>query len=162
MAWLAAATIGGAVIGGIASGRAADKAVEGSGEAARILKEATDKAGMDATQLIRSAQDRIARAGRQTLNLLGSAQKRVTKPFQEGNVLAQGVISAGLEQQRNAILGQPTDFSAFDPQTIRVPPGIITQNLKLGAGPPQPVAQPAVAQPQNPLIPNNRFTGKIL
>ena len=44
--------------------------------------------------------------------------------FQGGNMQAQGVQSAGLPQQINALLGLPTDFSGLQPQALASPEGL--------------------------------------
>ena len=113
---------------------------------------ATDKAEREIVPRFQKASEGVRRAGRQTLNLLGTTGPRVTRPFQEGNVAAQGIIASGLEQQQNAILGLPTDFSAFQPQTLHVPGQINTQQFSLGG--PQPAAPvPSPFQGPQPTTP---------
>lgn len=156
----AVATVVGAGIGAFSKNKSAKKLAKAQEESSRRFQAGVERAGGLVTEGLGRAQDLTRRATRQSLNLLGQTPERVTAPFQKGNVLAQGAISAGLEQQQAAILGQPTDFSAFAPQTIRAPRGINTQNLQLGLPQPPPAVDPNAANP-NILDPNQQFTGRI-
>ncbi len=157
--WVAGATIAGAVIGGVSSSKASKKGIKGQEKAARIFREGTEKAGATSTELINNARRLTRRAARQNLQLLGKTRQQVTEPFQQGNVAAQGAIAAGLQQQQNALLGAPTDFSAFQPQEIRIPNKINTAGLKLNLPAQQPPPNPLAGPLNIPINPGNFLGG---
>lgn len=82
------------------------------------------------------------------LDILGQSIPQQLQAFQAGNVGAQGQVAAGLPQFQAAILGQPTDFSAFQPSTIPFDAGFTQQTLPFG----QPAQQAQQAQQVQALI----------
>jgi hypothetical protein len=86
------------------------------------------------------------------LDVLGETIPQQFSAFQQGNVGAQGALLAGLPQFQNAILGLPTDFSGFQPQTIDFNTGFAQQQLpefisSTTALAPEEVANPLAGRP---------------
>jgi len=63
------------------------------------------------------------------LQALQASQPQQLSTFQQGNVQAQGTIAGGLPQIQSAILGTPTDFSAFQPQQVSFDPSFLQQEF---------------------------------
>lgn len=120
--WVAAAVVGGAVIGAVGTSRAGKAATAGQKDAAGILSAAAAQARREI--IPRFEQARIAqREGfGGALNLLGQTPEQVRAPFQQGNVLAQEQIGRGLGQTQNALLGRPVNLSGFQARSVPTPP----------------------------------------
>ena len=71
-------------------------------------------------------------------DVFGQVIPQQVSAAQQGNMAAQQQMAAALPQIQNAILGLPTDFSAFQPQGINVDTSF--------AQTPMPQFQPAQAQ----------------
>jgi len=141
--WVAAAVVGGAVIGAVGTRQAGKAAAKGQERASDTLAAAAARAREEI--IPRFEQARIAQ--RQgfggALNLLGQTPEQVTAPFQQGNVLAQEQIGRGLGQVQNAILGSPIDLSGFQARSVPTPPPLEIPQLP---GQPAPSQMP----PQQP------------
>jgi len=143
--------VAGPIIGGIFSGRAADKAREGQQEALGVTTAATAQARGDINRLF--GQGRIAqRQGfGQALDLLGQTPEQVRDPFQQGNVLAQEQVGRGLGQVRNAILGSPIDLSGFQARSVQTPPPLqLPQSQQPPAQIPPNIPGAGLRPPPNP------------
>jgi len=154
MTWLATATIGGAIIGGVASDRASKRAAKGASDALDVSTAATKQARGDVAQLFKTAGESRKAAFDTTLDFLSGAPSKQIAPFQGGNVLAQEQISRGLPQIRNAILGLETDLSGFTPRTVGTPESF---NFDLSGLRPEPVA----ATPGTTTPGASRFAGSF-
>ena len=118
---IGAAIIGSAVIGGIATSRAAGKAAKGQERALGAATAATERARGDVTRLFGTAGEARERGFGRALDFLSTAPGTQIAPFQRGNILAQEQIARGLPQIQRAILGQPVDLSGFTARTIGAP-----------------------------------------
>jgi hypothetical protein len=75
------------------------------------------------------------RAGFQSvLDILGQAAPQQFGAFQQGNVGAQQALLAGLPQIQNALLGQPVNLAALQPQTIGFSTDFAQQQLPAFGG----------------------------
>lgn len=129
--WLSGAV---AAVGSIAGGlwganedrkanKDAIKAQEQQNEAnQKFLRQQAQVARHDMIPLFDAAhQNRIAGADA-AMNALRMGMWNQIPAFQQGNVGAQQTLLAGLPQIQNAILGNPVDFSALQPQQIKLNP----------------------------------------
>ena len=94
----------------------------------------------DALALFPQAQASRAAGFESALDIFRQTIPSQIDVFQQGNVGAQQALIAGMPQFQNAILGLPTDMSAFQPQRLNVDTSF-TQ---------QPVAPPQQQQPVAP------------
>ena len=158
MSVIAAAVIGTAVVGGVASSKAADKSTSAANKGIASTENLAKQARTDSINLfsrgMQSSQNGIAGA----LKFYQDNAKAKINPFIQGNVAAQRVIGQGAMQANNAILGLPVDMSfAAQPQALAANySGITSAQLPalgapaaspLGATAPQAVA----AQAADPL-----------
>lgn len=148
MSVVAAAVIGSAVVGGVASKKAADKAADASKKGIASTESLANQARTDAINLFQqskvSAQNGIGSA----LNFYQQNAQAKINPFVQGNVAAQQVLGQGATQANNAILGLPVDMSfANQPTTLGADYSGITsaQMPTLGAG---ALTQEPVVAPQ--------------
>ena len=116
-----AAIIGSAVIGGLATSRAAKKAAKGQERALAASTAATDRARGDVTRLFGTAGEARERGFGRALDFLSTAPDIQIAPFQRGNILAQEQIARGLPQIQRAIRGQPVDLSGFQARSVGAP-----------------------------------------
>ena len=119
MSAVATAVIGSAVVGGIASNKAAGKAADGSKKGIEATQQAARQARNDSINLfsrgMQSAQSGIGGA----LNFYQNNATAKVQPFVQGNIAAQQVLGQGATQANNAILGLPVDMSfANNPQSL--------------------------------------------
>lgn len=121
MSWIAAATIGGAVISGIASNSAADKAAKGQDNALAASQAGTNRARTDIMDQFGRADAMQNQAFSDTRNFLAGSLPAQIQPFQSGNIAAQEQLARGLPQIQNAILGNQIDLSGFQPQAVPIP-----------------------------------------
>jgi len=109
---------------------------------AAFIEEKTSQAREEAIPLFRQAQENRLLGGQGALDIFGQSIPQQQEQFQEGNVLAQAVQLGGLEQVRNAILGQPVDLSGARPLRIPTDTSFIPQQLpEFNLGTPQTPSQ---------------------
>ena len=117
--WVAA---GGAVLGAItgdrASSRATDAQSDSEARALEFQRQASEQARNAAIPLFQSARDNSRQGFQGALDVLGQSIPQQLSMLQEGNVNAQNTLGQGLQQQQNAILGNPISNEAFQPQTL--------------------------------------------
>lgn len=121
MSWIATAIVGSAVIGGVASNRAASKAAKGQERALGASSAATDLARTDVKRLFGQAGESRKRGFGNALDFISGSPSKQIVPFQRGNVLAQEQVSRGLPQIQNALLGLPVDLSEFTSRSVGTP-----------------------------------------
>jgi hypothetical protein len=130
MSWVAAATIGSAVIGGVSSRKASKDAQKGVERGQDILKEAVERGRSDILSRFPEVQAAIGQGFGESRNLLaGTAFPGQVGAFQQGNLQAQEAIQAGLPQQINAIMGLPVDLTGLQPRQISVDPNMFQAQL---------------------------------
>ena len=143
-----AAIIGSAVIGGIATSRAAGKAAKGQERALGAATTATGQARGDVTRLFGTAGEARERGFGRALDFLSKAPGAQIAPFQRGNILAQEQIARGLPQIQRAILGQPTDLSGFQARTVGAPESFNIDLSGFRREPEAPIATPGTQETQ--------------
>ena len=128
MSVVAAAVIGSAVVGGIASNSASKKAAKASQaatdgqltlgrESNDLTEKMAEQARTDVNRLFGQSEGN-KRAGIQAgLDLYGKTIPAQFDQMRQGNLNAQSMLSGSLQQQNNAILGgAPVDYSQYQPQ----------------------------------------------
>jgi hypothetical protein len=151
MSWLATqviATVGSAVIGGIATNKASKRAAQGQKEALKASTAATSLARRDVTKAFEGARESRRRGFENALSLLSGSAERQIAPFQKGNIQAQAQIARGLPQIQNAILGQPTDLSGFTPRSVGAPSSFNIDPSQFRAEPTEPVIPEGYMSPE--------------
>lgn len=127
---LAVGSISGALSGRSAR-RSASRAADAERDSQALALERTDemaeRARTDATNLFSSGQQNALRGFGAANDLLGESIPEQIRTFQSGNMGAQDQIRAGAQQQQNAILGGPIDYSAFQTRQIAPPSASIFQ-----------------------------------
>lgn len=122
MSKIAAAVIGSAVIGGISSNIAANKAAGAAKDstAAQLAHQERmyDKARDDINRLFPQATERRNQGFQQQMDFLSSAMPATMDIMQQGNMNAQGVLAGSMPQMQNAILGGQIDYGFMQPQQI--------------------------------------------
>jgi hypothetical protein len=117
--WVAA---GGAVLGAItgdrSSSRATDAQSDSEARALEFQRQASEQARNAAIPLFQSARDNSRQGFQGALDVLGQSIPQQLSMLQEGNVNAQNTLGQGLQQQQNAILGNPISNEAFQPQSL--------------------------------------------
>ena len=136
------ATVGSAVIGGIASDRASKRAAKGQKRALEASQTATGAAGTELRSRFGLADVARQRGFGQALDVLAGAPEQQIAPFQQGNILAQEQISRGLPQIQNAILGRDIDLAGFTPRNVGQPSdfNFDLSGINVGVTPPTPAA----------------------
>ena len=109
--------------------RSTDAQLEASREAQRIIQENTQRARTDAINLFGSGQANRLAGANQGLQLFGQSLPSQLGAIQQGNRSAQETLIAGLPQFQNAILGNPVDFSQFQPSSVNVNTDFFQQQL---------------------------------
>lgn len=137
---LAAAVVGAAVVGGVASNVAANKASkaqrQASDAAIGATKQAATGATSDVNRIFPQAQETANLGFQGALDVFGQSAPAQMDVFQQGNLGAQQQLLAGLPQIQNAILGGNVDLSGLQPFKIQQPDlGFLNQQL-----PPAPLA----------------------
>lgn len=152
------ATVGSAVIGGVASERASKRAAKGQKRALEASQTATGVAGTELRSRFGLADVARQRGVGQALDVLAGAPEKQIAPFQQGNILAQEQISRGLPQIQNAILGRDIDLAGFVPRNVGQPSdfNFDLSGINVGVTPPTPAAfTPAVFRREDV----EKFTG---
>ena len=80
-----------------------------------MLKEARDTARGDVERLMPEAQVLRGLGAQNAIDIFGSSLPHQFGAFQQGNMDAQQMVMGGLQQQNNAIMGMPVDYSGFQP-----------------------------------------------
>jgi hypothetical protein len=75
----------------------------------------------DAFRLFPAAQESRQQGIEAGMNLFNQSAPLQMQAFQQGNMGAQQALAQGLPQFQNAILGQPINYAAFQPQQVNVP-----------------------------------------
>ena len=153
-----AAIIGSAIIGGVATSRAAKKAAKGQERALAASTLATDRARSDVTRLFGTAGEARERGFGRALDFLSTAPGTQIAPFQRGNILAQEQIARGLPQIQRAILGQPVDLSGFTARTIGAPESFNFDLSGFRQEPEPEVVAPVISPTTNILPVRDRFS----
>lgn len=140
--WVAGAIVVGSVVSAVGQSKASKTVAGGQKDAAATLSAAAAQARREI--IPRFEQARIAqREGfGDALNLLGQTPEQVTRPFQQGNVLAQQQVGRGLGQVQNALLGRPVDLQGFQARNVTTPPSLFPPELAQRRQPQQPIQQP--------------------
>lgn len=121
------------------------------------------KAGLE--KAFPEARETQQQAYADVINLLQGTMPQVLGMGQQGNVNAQNTLLAGLPQYQNAILGQPVDYSGFQPTQLDVDYGFLenaqTPWMAQQQAQQQPADTQAIAGGQNYNIPMTRPQGGI-
>ena len=161
MSVVAAAVIGTAVVGGVASNKASKQQAKGVQKGIDASAALAQQARSDVMKLwdYGAAQGRASMDGAFNFYRQAAPQRMapVTQSFQQGvNVLGQGA-----QQANNAILGLPVDMSFTNQQVQQAPTGYL-DGAALPPAPMQSIGSLLGEQPsaqQNPAI-NQRYGGK--
>lgn len=86
-----------------------------------FIQEGTQQARNDIQGIFPSAQQALQGGFQGAADIFSQAAPQQADVFQAGNVAAQQQIAQGLPQFQNAILGQPVDFSQFQPVQLEQP-----------------------------------------
>ncbi len=121
----------------------------------QAIREGTQQARRDVLGIFPQAQQARGLGFQGALDILSQSIPAQLQAFQQGNIGAQGQVITGLPQFQAAILGQPTDFSVFQPTNISVPSGFTSQGVPLGQGGQSPQVQALI----NALIPQGAVQG---
>lgn len=116
---VAAAVVGSAVIGGVASSRAAGKQADATKKGINVSKELALQARNDAMNLFGQGQQYGARGLQNAMDFYKKSAASAITPYVQGNVEAQNVIGQGAIQANNAILGMPVDMGFTQPRQIQ-------------------------------------------
>lgn len=114
---------------GGAEKKAAKKQASALKTSQSLVREGTESAKSDVLGLFPEAQRSRQLGFQGALDVFGKTIPQQLGAFQGGNVAAQQQIAAGLPQIQAAILGQPVDFSAFQPQALGFDAGFAQQQL---------------------------------
>ncbi len=158
-----AAIVGGAVIGGISSERASERAAEGSERAAAQIAAAGADARRDVLDLFPLAQQDLLSGARGAFDIFSQGLTGQQQALQQGNINAQQTISAGLPQIQAALLGiQAPQGNAFAPQGINlanapINPFSAAGGGQIGAAPQFQTGQGAFQDTRLTGTPNSRF-----
>ena len=117
----ALAIVGSAIIGGVASNRAASKAAAGQQQALAASTAGIDRARTDINRLFGDSASARERGFGNAMDFISGAPSQQIAPFQAGNMLAQQQVSRGLPQIQNALMGNPVDTSGFQSRSIGTP-----------------------------------------
>lgn len=118
MTWVAVAVGGSALVGGIASKNAADKASDATKKGLKQSGALSAQSRTDAINLYnqgkKSAQTGLGAA----FDFYKKSAPARYSPITQSNAAAQEIIGQGAVQANNAILGMPVDMSFAQPQQI--------------------------------------------
>lgn len=159
---VAAAVIGSAVIGGVASKSAANSAAKGQSKGLAASNAMSQQAIGQAKDYFNIGQ-RSAQAGFQSAtDFFKQAQPAKYNPYIQGNVAAQKIIGQGATQANNAILGLPVDMGFANQQTQIQPDYGVLGNAKLQETGAQQIAreQASNAGPQQISTPSDAPASK--
>lgn len=119
MSFVAAATIGSAVIGGYSANKAADKQSDAAKKGIASTERLANQARMDAVNLFNQGKQSRLLGQSSALNFIKQNAQKINRPLIQGNMMAQQAIGQGGIQANNAILGLPVDMSfANNPQQV--------------------------------------------
>lgn len=143
MSWVAAAVIGSAVVGGVASNSASKRAAEGAEKGQDILAQSRVQGRADVNRLFPQAQASQTKGFEESRDFItGQLVPQQTQPFIGGNMAAQNQVARGLPQIQNAIMGNPVDLSGFTARQIGSAPSFNTDIYKPQEVAPTPAAEP--------------------
>ena len=152
---VAAAVIGTAVIGGVASNKAANQQAKGVQQSIASTNALAAQARGDASGLYGSALQSSHNAATKTMDYFKQTNGQALAPLQQGNVLGQRALGQGYQQANNAILGLPVDMSfANNPQQITADYSQIN-NAQIPAQTTNSLIQPPAPSAQQNFIPQN-------
>ena len=143
----ALAIVGSAIIGGVASNRAASKAAAGQQQALAASTAGIDRARTDINRLFGDSASARERGFGNALDFISGAPAQQIAPFQSGNRLAQDQVSRGLPQIQNALMGNPIDLSGFQTRSVAAPAPYDLSRFKKPAKA-APAAAPAPYTPE--------------
>lgn len=146
MSSLATAVVGTAVIGGLASKNAADKASDATKAGLKQSGALAEQSRNNAMSLYNQGRQSAQRGLMGAFDFYKKAAPSRYQPMQLGNVAAQRAIGQGSVQANNAILGNPVDMSFAQPQQIN-PDMSFIQNAQLPVMDPNIQAEGLIPQP---------------
>jgi hypothetical protein len=118
MSWMAAA----AVVGGAISADSSRKAAHAGSDAAEEAQAGLVAAGGKARKRLKSghnlAQKDLFGGSSGAFDVMNQSFGGQQQALSQGNLNAQNTISSGLPQIQNALMGTPTNYSAFDPRGV--------------------------------------------
>lgn len=121
-------------------------------EAQRLIQENIGEAQGQVRELFPQARQSAQQGFQSALDVFGQSIPAQANVFQQGNVGAQQMLSSGLPQIQNAILGLPTDLSFAQPQQLSMPDlSFLQQQL--------PALSGSVQTPQEALSGGQTFSG---
>lgn len=115
---VAAAVIGGTVLGAGSSYLAADKQADATKKGINVSRELALQARNDAINLFSQGQQYGARGLQNAMDFYKKSASSAINPYVRGNVSAQSVIGQGAVQANNAILGLPVDMGFAQPRQV--------------------------------------------
>lgn len=127
------------------------------GESQEFIREGIEQARGDINRLFPQSQNMMQSGFQGALDVFGQFMPQQASTFQQGNVGAQNALLSGLQNQNNAILGMPIDYSAVQPQTINFDPSIFQQQLPTGITDALQQTQQQIAAPQPNISPFQAF-----
>lgn len=112
----AVGAIGGAVISGKASEKAAKKGAEAQEAAAETVSAAAERARKDVLSFFPEAQRNLLVGAQSAIDIFGAGIPQAQQQLQAGNIQAQETTARGFGQQQAALLGLPVEaFQAGAP-----------------------------------------------
>lgn len=143
---------------GGAEKKASQAQVKSLEEGQRLTSEGKAAAEADLNRLFPQAGQALQSGFQGALDVFGQSLPQQTQAFQAGNVAAQNTLLASLPQFRNAILGQPVDFSGFQAFEGATPNfGFANQQIQAQN---QPIQPQVIQEPQpQPLGQFRQFGG---
>lgn len=145
------------VFGGV-DDSAQRRQINENAQAKALIAENTAAVREDILRLFPAAEQAQQLGFQGALDVLGQTIPQQLGTFQQGNIGAQQNLLGGLQQQQNAILGLPTDFSGFQPQQVSFDPSFAQQQLPQFQTSQQALNPPVSAPIGSPLGGNN-FSG---
>mgnify|MGYP003663245655 FL=1 len=155
MAFIAAAVIGSALVGGAVSAYSSNKASKAAGKASdeqiAFSKEMADRSRDDINKFLPQATDARNEGFQQQMNFLNKTLPTTMDMFQQGNVGAQNIIAGSMPQIQNAIMGGNVNYDFMKPQQINYQ----SQVQDLLAGQPTLFDKNSTSQQQPAVTPGN-------
>lgn len=93
-----------------------------------LIERQTQRATRDVSKLFGSAEQNLLAGNQAAADMMGQYVPQQFGALQQGNLNAQQQVLAGMPQVQNALLGLPTDMSAFQPRTVNVDTSFLTKN----------------------------------
>lgn len=157
MSVVAAAVVGGSLLGAGSSYLAADKQADATKKGINVSRELALQARNDAINLFSQGQQYGARGLQNAMDFYKKSAASAITPYVQGNVEAQNVIGQGAIQANNAILGMPVDMGFTQPRQIQADTSYLNAAQPVM---PLPIEQPAAAGGQAaPATPAQRPMG---